>query len=261
MTRTVLTGSTTYYVDPVNGNDSTGTGSSGAPWQHVQYAHDWIIANVDCAGYAPTIQIVGSLITEQVLLATHPVGSHLIFIRGNPTTPSDCQWLATTAMNDSQPMVFVTDYGCIVFNGIEFGAQSGSAVPQLVAIDQHAIVDFDNTAWSGNPGGVNLYTSDFGKVNFTGPATISGDAAYFAQCQGGTVNIGSVAVSMPSALAFTAFAYASFGGKVQSTATFSGAGAGTGSTGYQAAVYYGGMVQGYATLPGTGVTGTEGFYD
>ena len=47
--RTQLTADRTYYV-ATTGSDSTGDGSSGAPWATIQYGVDWIATNIDFNG-------------------------------------------------------------------------------------------------------------------------------------------------------------------------------------------------------------------
>lgn len=53
--RTVLTANTTFYV-ATTGSDSN-DGSSGSPWATLQHAFDFIGANIDGAGFNPTIQM------------------------------------------------------------------------------------------------------------------------------------------------------------------------------------------------------------
>ena len=47
--RTVLSANENYYISST-GSDSTGDGSSGNPWGSLQYAVDWVAANIDGAG-------------------------------------------------------------------------------------------------------------------------------------------------------------------------------------------------------------------
>ena len=52
----VFTSANTFYVDSVNGDDTTGDGSSGNPWETPQHAVDYITP-YDNAGYNQTIQL------------------------------------------------------------------------------------------------------------------------------------------------------------------------------------------------------------
>jgi hypothetical protein len=54
--RTVLAADTTFYV-ATTGSDSTGNGSSGAPWATLQHAMDYIAANLDIAGRIIIVEI------------------------------------------------------------------------------------------------------------------------------------------------------------------------------------------------------------
>jgi hypothetical protein len=69
--REVLSANKTYYVRPATGNDTTGNGSTGTPWATIQHAHDWVLRNVDPAGYTITFALgsgnLGSLIAGETI--------------------------------------------------------------------------------------------------------------------------------------------------------------------------------------------------
>jgi hypothetical protein len=48
--RTILTQPTSYYVNASTGNDSTGDGSSGNPWQTLTHANHFLQTNIDFGG-------------------------------------------------------------------------------------------------------------------------------------------------------------------------------------------------------------------
>lgn len=249
--RAVLTGPTTYYVDRLNGSDTTGDGSQAHPWKTIQFSVMWIKREIDFALQGVTLQLVGSNYDERVVIATHPVGHHVFTIRGNPSTPSNCLWVAT-AVSDA-PLVSVTDYGCVVLDGIELGSYVTGTT--LVHAWQHSIVDLQNVLYGSCIAGTMLLTGDGGKINFTGPQIIDGNAASFANAQGGVIEMGGVSVTMPNALSFDQFAAAALGGKITRTAGFSGAGAGS-CVGKQYSVGPGGVLMGGSMLPGN-VAGTN----
>lgn len=59
---------TTYYIDGVSGNDTTGDGSSGNPWATIQKGVDETISNGDSAG-GNTIYVRTATYTEAVTIA------------------------------------------------------------------------------------------------------------------------------------------------------------------------------------------------
>jgi hypothetical protein len=71
--RTILSANTTYYVSS-SGNDSTGTGSSGAPWATLQHAINIIAATVDLAGFNVTINGNGNTYTVGAAVSVPWVG-------------------------------------------------------------------------------------------------------------------------------------------------------------------------------------------
>jgi hypothetical protein len=56
----MIKGDLTYYVDPINGSDDTGTGTTGAPYKTVQKVIDKL---PDVNNDSLTITIVGTSIT------------------------------------------------------------------------------------------------------------------------------------------------------------------------------------------------------
>jgi hypothetical protein len=58
--KTVLTEATTFYVNASSGNDSTGNGTAGAPWQTLQHAYSAVLAAYASAGVVITFQCTGA---------------------------------------------------------------------------------------------------------------------------------------------------------------------------------------------------------
>lgn len=87
--RNVLTGNTTYHVS-TTGNDSTGTGSSGAPWLTIQHAVNFIYQTIDSAGFAITISAGNGTFTGGVIVSQPVPGGGTLQIVGNTGTPSSC---------------------------------------------------------------------------------------------------------------------------------------------------------------------------
>lgn len=85
-TRLILTADATFYV-ATSGNDTTGDGSSGAPWATIQGALDKIWRTIDGGGYNVTIQVADG--TYAVDLVTRRlVGVTRLTISGNAPNTS-----------------------------------------------------------------------------------------------------------------------------------------------------------------------------
>lgn len=81
----------TYYVrtDGSNSNDGL-TNSAGGAFLTIQYAYDFLVKNVDLNGFDVTIQVVDGTYTTGLDIVYPLVGSGLIILRGNTTTPANC---------------------------------------------------------------------------------------------------------------------------------------------------------------------------
>ena len=116
--REKLNADRTYYVNVSTGNDTTGDGSSGAPWQTLQSALFRTARAIDLNGYTLKLELadgtyVGTTIGSDV---THPgfQGGGNVWIHGNDTTPTNVlingsvfEAIGTGALNDAN--VFVSD--------------------------------------------------------------------------------------------------------------------------------------------------------
>jgi hypothetical protein len=83
-----LQAATTYYVANA-GTDSNNAGLVGTPWRTIQYAWDWIVANVDLAGYTMTIRLVDAAYatpTNVGLVAVNPIIGGVVIIEGGGAT-------------------------------------------------------------------------------------------------------------------------------------------------------------------------------
>jgi hypothetical protein len=68
LNRQVLTQNVTFYVSG-GGSDSTGNGTSGAPWATRQHAANYILANIDLAGFTATIHIADGTYTDNLTVS------------------------------------------------------------------------------------------------------------------------------------------------------------------------------------------------
>ena len=79
--RTKLSANTTYYV-ATTGSNATGNGAQSSPWGTPQKAYDWIIANIDPAGYSVTISIAAGTYSADSLNTGQGPGPSVLFLKG-----------------------------------------------------------------------------------------------------------------------------------------------------------------------------------
>jgi hypothetical protein len=89
--REKLTANRTYYVDITTGNDTTGTGASGTPWQTLEKALFWIAQNLDLNGLTVEIKLAdGTYQGATVNGDQHPwIVNGYCWIHGNNTNPEN----------------------------------------------------------------------------------------------------------------------------------------------------------------------------
>ena len=92
--RTKLTANTTFYVAPSTGspagNDTTGNGTIGSPWQTLQHAYNTLYNNYDAVGYTITIQMANGTYAPVKCIGTLPgvSSTNPIIINGNSSNPN-----------------------------------------------------------------------------------------------------------------------------------------------------------------------------
>lgn len=91
-----LTTNTTFYV-ATTGNDSTGDGSSGAPWATIQHAVDVIRTTYDIAGYTATINVAAGTYAPVSVAGPFYGGSLVISGAGS----ASCQINATGSLQSA----------------------------------------------------------------------------------------------------------------------------------------------------------------
>lgn len=149
--RTRLTNDTTFHVSTA-GNDTTGDGSSGAPWATLQKAINYIYQHIDLAGFIITISVAdGTYTTGAGAMGPLPGGGQLKII-GNTTTPANC-------------IISTTSAGCL---GASFGGvlQVGGFKVQTTT------------------GGDCLHANDQGSISIVGPMEYGACAGAHRQALG-----------------------------------------------------------------------------
>src|SRR5262245_24363055 len=81
------------FVNPISGSNGNDGLSATTAFFDIQHAWDFITANVDDAGSQANIFLSGSMSLNNVVLATQPLGHHIIGIIGDPTGASPASYL------------------------------------------------------------------------------------------------------------------------------------------------------------------------
>jgi hypothetical protein len=230
MSRVLLTADTKFFVNPLGSNSNPGT--SDSPWKTLQFACDVVRGGIDCGGFTAEIYIAdGAYDPISVFGAT--VGASGFQIYGNAANPENVVILSAT----DAPCVMARDFGIVTLhdlstlrytNGVGFSAQ------------QFAVIDLDNIV-HGNVGGLgkHMAASEGGRINLTGPQTITGDAYYHGEADGAgsSISLGGQPTYIPASRNFaSAFFSATRQGQIlgNGAEAYTGPGAGPGSTGYTA---------------------------
>lgn len=194
--RQMLTANLTLYVR-TDGNDTNNglANTSGGAFLTIQKAIDFV-ASLDCSIYNVTIQVGDGTYTSSFTLKSF-IGSGIVTIQGNITTPTNC--IVTTSANvvtanNVQGIYNVKGFKFIFTNGTAFRC---SGAPTYVA--------FANIYFSAS-GGVAVMSWGFGcKVEAIGPFTLAGSywTGLYA-LEGGLIVVTGNTVTCITGLSFSA---------------------------------------------------------
>jgi hypothetical protein len=170
------------------------------------------------------------------------------FIQGNPASP--VEWINN---GNNTPTISATDFALVYVNGFKFvGTGTGQTGLQ---VGNNGIIAFGNCEFGAFPGGNHIRSFKRGLVVFeTGTYVVSGNANYHLNLSEGSFWDPEVApaISLPNALAFTAWLSLDHSYADLTNATFTGPGAGAGSTGSNYTLVDGSALKlAGVTLPGS----------
>ena len=223
--RQILASTTNFYVSPT-GNDSTGNGTSVAPWLTLQHAYNYIAQNVDIAGQQCLVNAADNTNYAPLLANIPTVGGPVIFI-GDTTTPTNCVINSTSGdcfsgMGNGISL-FVKGFSTISNTGSGDGGVSALSGANVTI---NGNMNFGPTA-SLAP---QIYAGLGGVMNFTTAAySINGNANQHICAQnGGIINMGAQAVTLNGTPAYgSGFAEVDVGGIIVCPGlTFSGSATG-----------------------------------
>ena len=180
--REVLTGNRTYYI-ATTGNDTNGTGASGAPWATLQKASDHITSRLDVAGYTVTINIADG--TYSGLATKGFSGGGGVVFQGNTTNMdavvinsgyyiggfSGAYQIAYQKLHGitGDAIYCGTPTVSVAFGNINFGTATGH---HITAYTKGAITSNANYSISGSAGGSH-YRVGYGGLLFDTNRTIA----------------------------------------------------------------------------------------
>lgn len=246
-----LAASATYYVNGSTGNDTTGDGSSGAPWATLTKATAWTQANLNLAGQSLQINVAAGTYTDTAISGrwSGQINPNQVYILGDQSTPSNVVLDSSTASG------LEVGYAAMFYlRGFKLtsSARSGMYVHENAWVT-YDYIDFGACTLAHTETSKGGVTFDFGNCTISSGANYHAFASDSGQCfetTGTTTLTGTPAFAV-------AYAGASVGGNVTShTKTYSGS-----ATGKRFSATYGSII-GAATLttfPGNAAGTTDLF--
>lgn len=174
-----LTANRTYYVRTDGSDSNTGlANTSGGAFLTIQKAIDVFAYNIDCAGFAPTVQAGDGTYTGTIAMRPM-VGATTLTIQGNSGTPSNVLISTTsaTAITNQVPgtTLHVKDLKITT-------ATAGNCMSTVGGIITFANIDF------GAAANYHRYPTAGGRITATGNYTISGGAQAHLSANSGGIN-------------------------------------------------------------------------
>lgn len=226
--RDVFTSNRNYFVGPAGSNSNSGT-SSGAAWQTLQYAQDFIVANVDLAGFQAVVNIAAGTYTAGITTyGPQPVGapsagSGIVYV-GDTTTPSN----VIISVSSGDQTIHATYDGFIDIRGVEIR----NSVTDGVYASGGGKVTISGKVAFGTCAGYHMHSNVNGSIVVSASSyNISGGAQahYFAD-KVSTIELTTTSVTISNAPNFAlAFALASDGFLIHAGCTFTNGGTVTGN--------------------------------
>jgi len=224
--RTRLTGNTTLYV-ATTGNDSTGNGTSGAPWATLQHAINYIQQNIDIAGYIVTVQLQDGTYTGGVSSASPFIGGNErnVVINGDSVTPSNTK---VTVTSPSVAAFYVAGANSgFTLQNIQLKTVTGG---NSIQADQGGTITVGGGMIFDSSPGAHMIATNLGRIYTSGNYSIVGSAGAHLDAVGADIiNTGTSAVTLTGTPAFsTAFANSTVLSNLSfSGVTFTGSATGT----------------------------------
>jgi hypothetical protein len=256
--RDKLTANRTYYVRTDGSNSNNGLAdSAGGAWLTWDYAVDFVVANLDLAGYTCTIQCggSGSRTFSNATVSLNPwTGGGTLQLLGNTTTPSEVTWDGT-----GTKLTATLGIGTLEVKGFTIASSNGYGLNINGAAGR---VNVDAIVWGTCN---NAHITMFGGLLKEYTTTITGNATHHINLSGPTVYYEHVStLTISGTPAFSgAYAKVEFGAVSNDYGGYTSA---SSATGVRYDVSANGILNTYGSgatyLPGStaGSTATQGQY-
>jgi hypothetical protein len=141
-----------------SGNDTTGNGTSAAPFASINGAWQYLLQTYNVNSYGVTIQVANGTYNSAVALGRMPNGAGTVQIVGNPGSPSSCT-ISITSVNDT---VAASGNVNVLFNGFTLSANVSNTTNYGTVINTGggAVISIQNITFG-------LYTN-FAMISSTG---------------------------------------------------------------------------------------------
>lgn len=259
-----LTAAQSWQVNHASGsNTGDGLSTGAAAFATIQFAINVLLAQIDPNGFEVKIVNAAETFTENNVIAhgrlpaaNLATDGQDIVIEGDPATPTNVVWQVSAGN------ALFSISSSVKVNGFKLVA-TASGCNGFFA-EKNGFINYFNMEFGAFASGNHIVVTEGGHCYFDGGSyTITGDFATHITLQGhGDVILISPTISIPNARTFTDFVDVLGPGWVQfSSASFTGTGAGAGSTGRKYNVRGNGVLSlAGATLPGAtaGTTATGG---
>lgn len=231
----------TLFVS-TTGSDTNNDGlTAGSPFATIQQAVNTHFFDIDHNNQGPTIQLADGTYIETVSLVRGPfLGYHFVNIVGNTGTPSNVIWEAS----GSGICLSCRDYGIAVVSGMRFRAAGGGTTNGCIGLlaSQWGNIDYSNVDFGAFPNGNQVMVQSGGGINPTGSYSISGSCSAHIYCFGPAHVLTSAGITVTISAITVSSAYIQMPGpgaivSIDPSMTFSGAGAGAGTTGAKFSVH------------------------
>ena len=196
--RTVLSGNTTFYVNPSTGNDSNNGLSSGTPWLTLQHAVAVLLKSYDMGGYTATVSCAHGTYTAGVYVSQPFVGGRVQFV-GDNVTASNCLVSVSSTANGG---IFEVISGAILtVTGFKL-TSSQAGLNGILAVEGGQVY-MGNMDFGALNGGDHMHVNSNGLVNGQGlPYAITGTANNHAYAFGGQINIAAAQITLSGSPTF-----------------------------------------------------------
>ena len=195
--RTKLLTNANFYVT-TSGNDSTGNGTSGAPWLTLQHAVNAVTSNYDGGGNNATINLgTGSFAGANI---TQPFMGGTLYINGNGSSNTNI----TSAIVNNNNAIVIVENATMATSGYGIQSYGGGS---LVTVGAGMVFGACTTA--------HLSAFAGGSIAFNAGYTVSGNTSVHLQAYDGGKIIngqGALTVNISTAVSITEFVAGNTGG-------------------------------------------------